>query len=220
MSLKKEFEYYFNELDTNLCSFKRDYKNVDIFYSCIEPSQRISNKEKLLTECYKVTNNNFYKTSPDFGGCLCVIGYNDENVNLKYFENKVKEYIQTCDKNNPHNLRWCISLSYLLGELKNDIKWYYECISYDWRLFNTLILTKNLSARYKIAQYEIKKRNETKAYSILTEGVELYKEGLRLNQDKTIGKNGTYIVFSLMEISDLSKIALSLVDLLNNMGRK
>lgn len=213
-SLQEEHQTFFEDLQTNLTSFQRDYKNPSLFYELIQIGTRIEDKARLVERCWeevgKCTEANEY--TPDKGGYLCVIGYNATDRDLgQDYVNLVWDYILECDKNNPHNLRWCISLSYLLGKITGDTDWYHRCIQFDWRGFNPLILTKVLLACMEIARDEMNQDHEDNALEILDWGLEQFKEGLATDQDKTIGGKTEFgyqwMYFGCAELAELCDIA-------------
>lgn len=224
-SLNEEFEYYFKNLETNLCSFNRDYYNVENFYNLIQIGTRFNNKEKLVKECWNKLNelyeSELYGT-PDFGGILCVLMYNDFNIDLNVFYANLDIYLENFDKNNPHCIRWAISLTYRLGELAYNSghieqarENFLKCLSYDFKSFNSLIVSKQMMACEKLSRIYLN-IGKSGAKEILQKGLELYKEAMSYNLDKTIGKDGCYIYFGCVEMGELCDIASQLVKFLQN----
>lgn len=215
ITLREEFEEYYDKLGSNLVSFKRDYKDVKNFYSLVQIGTRYKNNKVLVSKCWELLRNPEYLKTADYGGALCVIGYNDSKLDVSRFEDLVDEYLKIETKN-PHIVRWQISLSYLCGTLTNDMCWYHDCLFFDFREFNTLILTKQLLACEKLARIYLDNKNRIDAERVLMLGMQLYKEGLAHDLDKTIGKDGTYIHFACCELGLLSDIASQLVKFLHN----
>lgn len=224
-SLKDEFDYYFNNLNTNLCSFERDYEDVNNFYNFIQIGTRICNQEILVEQCYKklkeLRENNLCGT-PDFGGIICVILYNEtKDIDMNVNSYNVEEYLNNMDKNNPHCIRWAISLTYKLAELSlnNNInkaeELFIKCISYNFKKFNSLIVSKQMMACEKLARIYLDRGGDG-AKNIIINGLELYKEALQFNLNKTIGENGTYIYFGCVELAELCDLASQLVKFLQN----
>ncbi len=224
-SLNEEFEYYFKNLETNLCSFERDYYDIDNFYNLIQIGTRFSDKEKLVKECWKKLNE-LYKNNlcgtPDFGGLLCVLMYNTPDIDLNVFSTELNIYLENMDKNNPHCIRWAISLTYKLGELEYDGGHFSQardnfirCISYDFKLFNSLIVSKQMMACEKLARIYLNS-GKSGAEEVLEKGLELYKDAMSYNLDKTIGKDGCYIYFGCVEMAELCDMASQLVKFLQN----
>jgi hypothetical protein len=154
--------------------------------------------------------------TPDFAGILCVILYNDKNLNINSLKIDVNNYIKNMDINNPHCIRWAISLSYVMGILENKKGWFYKCVGYDFTKFSSLIFNKQLMAYEKIAIIEIEEGNINKAKCTLEFAIEEFKKALKFNLNKTIGKNGTYIYFSAVELAELCDKASQLIKFLQN----
>jgi hypothetical protein len=204
--MKQEFETKFKILNTNLLSFERDYDNVDNFYRYIQIGTRISDKKELIKECNKFVDENQQRFTPDLGGLLCVLGYNDKNLRQDWIE-LVDDFL-AIESSNPHFVRWQISLSYLAGKLYNNKTYYTKCLNYDFSKFNTLILTKQLLACIELSKMNSKK---DEIRSILNKGLNLYKKGLSCDMNKVIGINDCWLYFGCAEIAELSDIASQLV---------
>lgn len=203
--MRKEFETKFKILNTNLLSFERDYKDVNNFYKYIQIGTRIKNKEQLIKECNKFVDEN-QQLTPDLGGVLCVLGYNDKNLRQDWFD-LVDKFLDK-DSDNPHYVRWQISLSYLAGKISNNKSYYTKCLNYDFRKFNTLILTKQLLSCIELAKMNT---NKDEIKNILNKGLNLYKKGLSCDMNKIIGVNDCWLYFGCAEIAELSDIASQLV---------
>lgn len=218
-NLQEEFKDYYDKLETNLCSFERDYKDEDGFYTFIQIGTREPNIDNLVRMGWKrledLTKLNGTQT-PDYGGLLCVLGYNDTNLNISEFENLCFDYIDKADESNPHNLRWKISLCYLLGELTNKIQWYMGCMDYKFIGFSPIIVSKQMKAAEKVARHCLERNKKIQAERCIIEALEEFKEALRTDQDKTVGKNGTYIYFGCVELAELCDLASELVKFIQN----
>lgn len=219
-NLEEEFKDYYNILGTNLTSFERDYDDIQNFYSLIQIGTRELDNELLVEKCWALLNKYRDKpNTPDYGGALCVIGYNDKELNLESWLNYLKKFCENYKERskNPHYARWYISLNYLAGNLTNNILYYRKCYyNITYKKFNMLILTKKLAAAEKIARYLLDFNLKQEAKDILIDAIELYKRALNDNLDTTIGKSGTYIYFSCVEIAELSDLASQLVKFLQN----
>lgn len=223
-NLREEFEYYFEKLGTNLCSFKRDYYDVENFYNFIQIGTRVGDKNILIKKCHNKLNRLFETNlfgTPDFGGILCVLMYNDE-PDLNVYANELKLYLDNMDMYNPHCIRWAISLTYRLGELGYDGGHFSQardnftkCLSYDFKLFNSLIVSKQMLACEKLARIYLKE-GKNGAIQILNKGIELFKEAISHDLDKTIGKDSCYIYFGCVEMAELCDMASQLVKFLQN----
>lgn len=219
MTLREEFENIYKNIGTNLCSFGRDYHDVENFYSLIQIGTREENNKKLVQKCWELVDNyrkqGLYHT-PDFGGALCVIGYNDRGFNhLKWMRN-LKKYLDNMNYQNPHCIRWAISLCYLAGTITNKQFWYNRCTTFDWRKFNALILTKILTAYERLARIAMNKGQKQKAINLLNTALETYKEGLSQDMNDIVGNKKAWVYFGFCELALLSDIASQLVVFLAN----
>lgn len=198
--MREKYNEIYKKIKCNHLSIEKDYDNPNNYYNLIHMPTRINN---YLDLCWQNVNNNF-KINPDTGGFLCVIGYNDLKLNLDEYLKLVNKYISKAqNSNNPHCIRWCISLTYLCGMITNDIEYFKRCLEYDFTKFSPCILTKALSACLWLH-----KRTDNKEY--LYKGVELYKKGLSCDFDRVFGYNKVY---SKVAMTDFKKATDLLVEI-------
>jgi hypothetical protein len=115
----------YNAFGGESVSMSKHYHNIDVFYECVHTGTRIKDTQQLVVRCIALIEQ--YKrdsliATPDYGGLLCVLGYNDNKLqsNMSYRMSwllKCKEYINACNNDNPHNVRWHISLYYVMVKL-------------------------------------------------------------------------------------------------------
>lgn len=178
-------------------SMEHFYADPDMYYRLIEFGTRL--KDGLSLECYKALKKT-PKTTPDYGALLCVIGYNDKKVKLKWLIGEIESY---CNQsfNNPHFTRWQISLNYLLYTLTKNETWLKKCLSYDFKKFSPMILIKQLEACNILAKRDKK---------YLSIGLELYKEALKTPPENIVGDKGFYTWISIKEFTKVSELATEL----------
>lgn len=221
------FERYYENLDTNLCSFSRDYHNPHIYRALIQLGARIENEELLGALCRQVITI-YPQDSADVGGCLCVCGYQallEKQENSDLFT-QIDDYCKNnSNLDNPHVIRWVISLYYLTGlyfeEIIRDygqaIESFARCYRLDFRKFSSLICTKQVSACYKIACLYLFELNDRKnALLWFKNGIERAKEAIASDHEKNIGRDGEYVPFAFSEIAEISNIAALCVNGYNN----
>jgi len=221
------FEKYFENLGADLCSFSKYYHNPYIYRSLIQIGSRIENEELLEKLCLEVIKT-YPENSPDKGGCLCVSGYNKFIAKQKNddFFNQIKAYCaNNLNSENPHVIRWIISLYYLLGiyfkeiikDKKEAINFFEKCFNIDYKKFNSLICTKQVSACGNIGYIYLSEYRELdKAKQWFKNGIERAKEAICLDLNKTVGNNGFYIPFGFIETAELCDIASQCVFGYNN----
>lgn len=180
------------------------YDSPDMYYRLVEMGTRIKNKQELVKQCY-LQLQAINKKSPDYGACLCVIGYNDKNINVGWLKQEVEEYIEQ-ELDNPHFIRWQISLCYLLFTLTDDYGWLAKCLEYDFTKFSPMILTKQLRA----CELLYFKTNNTQ---YLNQGLSLYKKALESEPKSIVGDGDFYTRISIREFCQISEIASRLAEL-------
>jgi len=223
----KEFEKFYEALGSNLCSFSRDYHNPFIYRNLIQIGTKISNDELLTKLCNSVVKI-YPETSPDVGGALCTLGYKKYISDEKDDElfKKIENYIKTnLNTPNPHTSRWIMSLYYLLGIYYRDvaenipkaIDFLEKCYDFDYKKFNPLICTKQVSACGILGYMALEEENNIeKAREWFKKGIELAKRSILDNPDQTLGKDDFYIPFGFTETAELCDIASQCVFGFNN----
>lgn len=221
------FEKYYEKLDTNLCSFSKHYFNPYIYRSLIQIGTRIENEKLLKDLCSKVIET-YPENTPDKGGCFCVLGYKKFNAKAKDndFFNQIEFYCQNnLNSQNPHVIRWIISLYFLLGiyfqeiinNKKKAIKYFEKCYNTDYKKFNSLICTKQVLSCANIGYlYLSEYKNPDMAKEWFKKGIDRTKEAICMDLNKTVGDDGYYIPFGFIETSELCDIASQCVFAYNN----
>ena len=216
MSAKDYLDKLYRETNNITAAIKKYYHDENNFYDCVLIGVRISDKRKLCTVCRQrlesYIKQDLFNTA-DCGAFLCVLGYNDSSVKNSFhdrFYELCEKYLIEYDKNNPHCIRWCISICYMLGELKNDIYWYKRCLIYDFTKFHPTILTKQLSACKIIAMREPELTVRTCEY-----GLSLVDKMKDYDFTKIWGKSDIRYGTGYKEISEVLRLAYELSEMLN-----
>lgn len=223
----KEFEEYFKNLDTNLCSFSRDYHNPYMYRNIVQIGSRLKNEELLEKLCIRIIKS-YPDNSPDKGGALCVLGYKNYVSKIKD-SRLLTEIEQYCRNNthskNPHIQRWIISLNYLLAiyykdilkDIEKALEYFKKSYNVDFRKFNGLICTKQVAACGHIGYIYLSDYDKPEMSKLwFKNGIERAKEALTHAPDKIVGAENCYIPFGFTETAELCDIASQCVFGYNN----
>lgn len=102
--------------------FGKYYDNPWIFRVMVEQGIRLIDENVLKEYCALIVKES-KPGSPDHGAALCVLAYRlleSANVSLKaviLLAQHINQFDAHYDRNNPHSLRWAISLHYVAGRL-------------------------------------------------------------------------------------------------------
>lgn len=152
--------HYYPQMEvagSNIGAFERDYENPWMVYSSVIPGVRTSSKEVLLD----LSNRNLKRAtpaSPDRGAMLCVLGYQyletGNRTELEKVTRDIEEYL-THKASTPHQLRWTISLRFLLGRIFMELgdnatakKYFLDCANEDCLKFGPTLGTKTVEALF------------------------------------------------------------------------
>jgi|GEM_PF-4765260 len=223
-----EFEKYFKALNTNLCSFSRDYHNPYIYRNIVQMGGSRLRNDGLLKECCVRIIETYSDNSPDKGGALCVLGYRYymDGVKDDSFLKELEQYCENnLDSNNPHVVRWIISLYYLIAinyqnifeDNNGALEYFKKSYETDFRKFNGLICTKQVAACGNIGYIYLSQYNDVeKAKQWFKNGIERAKQAVHFDFDNMVGKDGCYIPFGFAETAELCDIASQCVFAYNN----
>lgn len=155
----QETIYGYSSPPKNLLEFQRDYSNPWILRGIVEFPFR--NRSRYQLQRYSKQILEIYNSlSPDYGAALAVLGYQylDESYQDKDIIDKIEKYcanLTQLDNPSPHQIRWYISLSTLLGVVynKHNIKnkalsWFAKASRVSESLFSPSIGTKILQSYY------------------------------------------------------------------------
>lgn len=140
----------------NFIDFKKFYKNPYLIKG-FQSYGKLENKD-LCKQIAHYIIKVYDKQGPEYGGALCYLGYRliEQKNNTTQVINTLKinilEYLKI-KGNNPHVLRWKISLCYMLGILllkeeqyDESIVFFKKCISYNALEFSPALGTKVFGA--------------------------------------------------------------------------
>lgn len=217
MSAKDYLDRLYRETGNQTASIKKYYHDEKNFYDCVLIGVRIADRQKLVKTCRQrlesYISQGLFNTA-DVGAFLCIIGYNDPSVKTSFkdrFIDLCEKYLVEYDNKNPHCVRWCISICYMLGEIFNDVCWYKRCLAYDFTEFHPTILTKQLSA-CKIMALRDKNVDFKK---ICEYGLSLVDKVRLFNYTEIFGTPGLRYDTGYKEMSAVLKLAQELCKILN-----
>lgn len=152
--------HYYPQFDlphVNISAFGRDYDNPWLLASVVTPGQRTENKS-LLDELASRAAHGAAPHSADRGAALCVSGYRALEANDSSALNSLAPEIEAFLQNAPgnaHQLRWKISLEYLLGQIAlrtgrraDAIQWFDACAHEDCLAFSPTLGTKTVESAF------------------------------------------------------------------------
>lgn len=140
---------------TNLGAYGRDYENPWLVYSLVNLGTRPANPKTLQDLAQRVRAEST-PDSADRGAALCVLGYQQLDAEADSIPPELIASIEAyllLKPGNPHQLRWKVSLSYLLGQIHlrmgqrqkaKDSFW--QCAQYDCLAFSPTLGTKIIEA--------------------------------------------------------------------------
>lgn len=161
--------------------FERHYVFPHVIRAIVNMQYRTSDAARLRDECQRVLEN-APEASPDTGAALCVLSYASKGSRFAVEDARIARYL-TLDSDNPHVIRWQISLAFIQGEthmvagnLTEAIGSFERCLSYDAEYFHLSILTKQLSACVKAANIHASKGEDQTAARFLHRGTVLARK--------------------------------------------
>ncbi len=213
--------------DSVLVDFENYYVNPWIYRTIVQLGERITNTEELINICLKILEKIPYSTA-DFGAAATIIGYKmlekeDRGFLLEEFLNIAKVY--TCeDTENPHIIRWQISLSYVsallcmyYSKIDNAIIWFNQVLKYKFKKFSPLISTKLISACFWLAIIYLVKNEKNISEQYLKRAIIIGKEGLEEDIERSVGNIEYPLPFAFQELAEICDMVSQCVIALENL---
>lgn len=160
-------------------AFQHFYVNPWLVESVILEPFRMRSKTALARLCENILE--VYKAdTADYGGALCVLAYQSlKQGNDCWVRRKIDKYLEL-SSDNPHVLRWQISLSFVLGkialnraETDEALHFFAECSIGDFSLFGPHLATKCSEAAYIAGWIEYMSDNLVSAKVYWKRGLEI-----------------------------------------------
>ena len=212
--------------------FGKYYDNPWIYRSMIQLGERIANKDLLILFCVSVANE-ARPGSADQGAALCVIAYQvleSGKINkddLTTLIAAINKYDDAFDPNNPHALRWAISLHYvgarillMCGNRNDALNTFITCAKMDALQFSPLLTTKTISA-HMYAGLILAGNNELEqARDQFSLGIKAAHRALQSDWKNVIGDVENPLLFGLQEIAEVADLGSQCVQALTAIDRQ
>ena len=196
--------------------FASFYENPWLYRSMVQLGERLINRD-LLRQLALYVSENAPTDSADIGAALCVLGYDFRDRRELDFEpfwrQAVSSYISQ-NSDNPHVIRWQISLQYLKGLFSltrgypsralYDFK---ACLDMDPFSFSALLATKIVGAAFLAGTLSVSKKNMKSAEAFYRRGIMVARQALSKVDDNAIGNPEFPTEFGFQEIAEIADMA-------------
>ncbi|WP_241607938.1 hypothetical protein [Rosenbergiella australiborealis] len=216
--------YGYNSPPNNLLAFQRDYINPWIVRSLVEFPFRNKSIFNLKNYCTQILEN-YPALSPDYGSALAVLGYqyldghnNDDSIICKiisYCNDILNE-----SHISPHQIRWYISLSTLLGLIYrkkgNFLKamyWFSKAYKNSEAKFSPTISTKILQSYYMNVTMLLCLGKFTTATIILDSSLNRIKKIFNVHESELLGKKSSPLNFVMYIYHDIIDWSIKLINI-------
>lgn len=211
--------------------FSRYYDNPWLYRSLVQLGERVSDAGVLVRLAEQVLSSS-RKSSSDYGAALCVLGYSQLNKQ-DFSQTAMAGLLKLIDKylindsQNPHVLRWQISLAYLGGVMtlragshSDALDYFARVIERNACLFSPLLATKTISACLYSGLIHLGSGDEGRARASLTRGIEAARYALHYPDENAIGDIEKPFAFGFPELSEVADLAGQCASALNEIGRR
>lgn len=198
-----------------LHSFKKYYVDEDTWWTIGFKGTRLQGPA-LLTECYRILNEDRFIESADYGCALCVLLYNSKNLR-EDFESMIDDYLDI-HTDNPHIIRWQISISYIAAQKLQSEQYLIYCCNWCANEFSPLILTKKLPAARQLAVHYMKHHKDKKAAEkTLRTALNEFIACMKMDTKESIGDYNEFSMNGIIEMQDVFKEAAETLFMLQNL---
>ncbi len=196
--------------------FVRGYDNPYLYRPLVQMGERIGDDDRLarLAELAMTLSK---PGSADQGAAICVLGYRVLEVRnadvAKQMLDIIAAYLEESSdsKDNPHVVRWRLSLMFLAGrlaELNGDIdtaiRWFRMASYGDWSLFSPLIATKVVAAAVHEGALHLARGDDDAARECFARGLNRSLESIRGDLAEVVGCETRPIPFGLQELAEVA----------------
>jgi 2-polyprenyl-3-methyl-5-hydroxy-6-metoxy-1,4-benzoquinol methylase len=209
------FQASFEKSGAAVVDFAHTYDNPYLYRTMVQMGERIRHDLKLATLAHWVIMN-ARPDSADRGAAICVFGYQV----LKKRELKlaaevlafISDYIRVTadERNNPHVLRWRVSLTFLAGrvcELMGDrdhaADWYHAVTDCQWYRFSPLLATKTVAACFFEGRIRLADGDLERAKACFAQGLAEALAAMKGDLNDIVGNPEQPIPFGLTELAEV-----------------
>ncbi len=202
--------------------FAGGYDNPYLYRPLVQVGERLRDRD-LLVRFASLTATVARDGSPDKGAALCVLGYRVLEQRNEHAAADVLEMIAAhmeaasaegeagTEAENPHGLRWRLSLAFLAGRLsslrgdrRSAVTWFETAAALDWRVFSPLIATKVVAAHYHRAALLLADDDRDGARAAFEQGLACCLEVLRRDPLEVVGDPAHPVPFGLPELAEIA----------------
>ena len=213
--------------ESHVVDFASWYDNPYLYHGLINRGCRLQDPVKLSLLARDVIATSKLD-SADCGGALCVLAYqflddsrsvssllasNDQADELLDLNRKIEDFIEI-ESENPHIIRWQISLTYVQGlllraqgDLPGAKNAFTRCMAMDPLIFSPLIATKTLTAGLALAELELGREERTAAHFALTRALQTAITVVGRDWPNVVGNTEKPFIFGFLELRDVCNLA-------------
>ncbi|MCF5233277.1 MULTISPECIES: glycosyltransferase [unclassified Pseudomonas] len=197
-----------------------EYDNPWLVKGMVTIGHRISNAQ-LLSALSKQVALEAPATTPDQGAALCVSGYQLYAsaecgwVDVELFEGQCQPYLNET-ASTPQQLRWQVSLCYLLaqlwqkyGESEKAISYYVACTAFNCADYSPTLITKQIHAFLNLGLIESGRSHTQAAIDYWQQGLIAAEAALKLDWKAAYGSLENPSDFGLYELGAIVEYATS-----------
>jgi SAM-dependent methyltransferase len=209
------FQAAFEKSGAALVDFANSYDNPYLYRSMVQMGERIRHDLKLATLAYWVIQN-ARADSADRGAAICVFGYQllakREIKMAAQVLDFISDYIRVTsdERNNPHVLRWRLSLTFLAGrvcELIGDrpraANWYHAVTDCKWQDFSPILATKTVAASFFEGRIRLADGDIERAKACFAHGLAEALAAVKGDLNDIVGNPEQPIPFGLTELAEV-----------------
>jgi len=202
----------FGRSHATVVDFAGGYENPWLYRVMVQMGERLTDDAKLarLAEYVAV---NARPGSADQGAALSVLGY-------RVLENRADNVVPMLlgaieaycgrDGDQPHVVRWRVSLAFLAGRLSELVGdreaaklWYGRAAGDDWKRFSNILATKAISAAFFVGRISLAGNDPTAAWSWFQRGVDIALGAAGADHRKELGAGEGLLPFYLPELAEV-----------------
>ncbi len=196
--------------------FEKSYSNPWIAQNLVYKYARPNNPSDVSRACEQIISLNAH--SVDVGAALCVLGYQflEKDVaaaETRSFKKSVTSWLSEYG-DEPHEIRWAISLLFLLGRMEQRIgqldtarDYYLRCSKIDPLLFHPTIATKSIEADFRRGVISWSVGDFETAKLAWLNGINTAERVVKVDWQETFGKPNSFQSYILDEVGSCIRIA-------------
>jgi SAM-dependent methyltransferase len=203
----------------HVADFARHYHNPWLYRSLVQMGERLGDPGPLLELAREIVAS-ASRVSADYGAALAVIGYHvlsDKEAGADEVDallGLADAYLAQPEGNNPHVLRWKISLAFLSallalkkGDRSAALRYFTVAAEADPCDFSPLLATKTVAARFWSGVLHLVDGDGEAARRCFAAGVEAGRRALHAPDENAIGNPLDPLTFGFPELAEVADMA-------------